>query len=142
QARAQLFDRINEGPPIRNYVLRLGAMQDRPLSDIIDSFRAQKYDEIKMTYAIYTWIAENISFDSKSFRHPNKNITTTTVTLKNRTATREGYANLFKTMCDVAGIKCYKTEGLIKAHPVEILRPDAPSGHYWNIVLIKNYLLF
>lgn len=142
QACAQLFDRTNEGPPIRSYVLHLGAMQNRPLSDIIDSFRSQKYDEIKMTYAIYTWIAENIAFDSKGFRHPDKNISTTTATLKNRTATSEGYANLFKTLCDVAGIKCYIIEGFAKAHPAEIARPDKLPKHYWNMVLIRNYLLF
>lgn len=142
QAGAQLFDRIKEGPPIRNYVLHLGAMQDRPLIDIIDSFRSQKYNEIKMTYAIYTWVAENITFDSRGFRHPGKDISTTTATLKNRTATSEGYANLFKTLCDVAGIKCYTIEGLAKAHPAEITRPDKLPRHYWNMVFIKNYLLF
>ena len=142
QATAQLFDRTKEGPAIRSYVLRLGAMQDRPLSDIIDSFRAQKYDEIKMTYAIYSWIAENIAFDSRGFKNPNKAVHTTTATLKNRMATGEGYAYLFQTMCDVAGIKCYTIHGIAKTHPIQIGRSDGIPAHSWNMVLIKNMLLF
>ena len=142
KCNAQIFDRLNDGVPIKNYASGLGAMQDRPLSNIIDSFKAQNYDEVKLTYAIYAWIALNISFDSKAFHKKEKANSTTSATLKRRKASSEGYANLFQTMCDVAGIRCYTIEGLAKIHPKEILNITDKNKHFWNVVLIKNLLLF
>lgn len=142
KAPAQLFDRLNEGVPIRSYVSYLGNMQDRPLQDLIDSFRSQKYDEIKMTYAIYYWITRNIVFDTKAFHHPNKNNITASSALKTRKTTAEGYTAVFKTLCDVAGIKCYTVKGYVKTDPLDIGITDKLTEHAWNIVRIKNILLF
>lgn len=138
---AQLFDRLTDGAPIRSYVKRLGPMQDRPLQDMIDSFRRQQYDEIKMTYAIYYWVAQNIRFDPKAFHHRNRSTVNASAALRTRKTTSEGYAAVFQTLCDVAGIKCYTIKGWVKAHPEDIGVTNDRTEHDWNVVMIKNLLL-
>jgi len=139
---AQLFDRVKDGIPIVQYVNHLGAMQNRPLQDIIDSFRSQKYDEIKMSYAIYAWVAKHIRFDCKGYHHPKTANNTTTATLQNRTATSEGYANLFKTLCDVANIECYRVKGFVKQYPRDLVKFKDNNYHYWNVLVIRNMFLY
>lgn len=138
---AQLFDRLKDGEPIRKYVTQLGVMQDRPLQDLIDSFRSQKYDQLKMAYAIYYWIAQNITFDTRAFHHPNNSLSNASAALKTRKATSEGYAAVFQTLCNVAGIKCYTVHGFVKAVPEDIGELNTATKHAWNVVFIKHTLL-
>ncbi len=135
---AQSIDR-NAFQRMDLFVSSVGAMEDYPLRSIIDTFRTQNPNEQEMVRAIYMWMVKNIAFDSKAFHHPKSANNTASAALKNITATSEGYANLFKAMCDYARISCIIIPGFAKAHAAAIgnaLKPE--NRHYWNAVNLRN----
>ncbi|GHV81770.1 hypothetical protein AGMMS49991_03280 [Spirochaetia bacterium] len=65
--------------------------------------------------------------------------------LKTQSAVSEGYANLFKKLCDELTIPCYIVRGFGRGFEVSPFAGDTPakSNHAWNIVTIgdDNYLI-
>lgn len=137
-SNAQGIDRYALGEKINYFVNSLGAMNGYSLKVIIDTFKTQKYNEIEMTYAIYSWVAQNIEFDSKSFHHPNQANVTASSALITRMATSYGYANLFQAMCNLAHIQCVTIEGFAKSNPKAIKNLKSKYKAAWNGVNIDN----
>jgi len=83
-------------------------------------------EKIEHARAFYRWISENMSFNFQARGRIENNLTPTKV-LSSGSATGQGYAILFKDMCDRVGLDCIIIEGLAKfagtEHPVE---------HFWN----------
>lgn len=119
-------------------------------------------DKQKVT-SVFNWVTDNIAYNVKAFQHNGPfDITSywvdeeedTAATLKplnervaemvmrRRTAVCDGYARLFKILCDYAGVKCEIVTGFAKT---SVNRIDAQfkSNHKWNAVFIDSnwYLL-
>jgi hypothetical protein len=88
----------------------------------------------------YVWIADNIRYDIKSYldteipaeqymamQKPEQ-------VLKRKKAVCEGYAQLFKALCDASGIACFKINGTTKDLSGQI----SDRGHSWNIVRVDS----
>jgi hypothetical protein len=107
--------------------------------------------------SIFRWITDNISYQSNSGiitsrqkRKPLEDDDTSMVlkplnervaenVLRRREAVCDGYARLFKTLCDFAGIQSELITGYATGYRTTIFR----SNHTWNAVFIDNkwYLL-
>ncbi len=124
--------------PVYNFVSSLGPMDGYLLKDIVDTFKAQNYEEAEMTYAIYAWISKNISYDCKALHQRKQANFTASHALQTRKAIGEGYANLFQAMCDLARIKCVTISGLAKSQPTDIYNNSDKQKHAWNAVSIQN----
>jgi hypothetical protein len=96
------------------------------------------YNEVEMTFAIYHWITHHVTFDTRAFHHRRQANLTASWALSQRKTIAEGYAELFKAMCDIARIECVKIDGFAKAHPEFISAVDDDNRHSWNAVKIKN----
>lgn len=112
--------------------------------------------EIQKARAIYVWITDNISYDYKTFNKKRKNKlfkcksteecelkkakwkeNYINKVLKKKIGVCSGYSELYKKMCNQAGIKCEVIEGYIKTEPFQIGRMGV-LDHAWNVLIIDN----
>jgi transglutaminase/protease-like cytokinesis protein 3 len=113
--------------------------------------------EMEKVESIFRWITENISYQSnspiirsKQIRKPLEDDDTSMIlkplnvrvaenVLRRREAVCDGYARLFKTLCDFSGIQSELVTGYATGYRTTIFR----SNHTWNAVSIDNkwYLL-
>jgi|GEM_PF-298711 Uncharacterized protein involved in cytokinesis, contains TGc (transglutaminase/protease-like) domain len=139
QVHAQQLNRNNFGK-VDEYVASLGPMNGYYLKNIVDTLthrRTAKPED--MVRALYVWEAQNIEYNTNGHHHPKQNNTTASYALNERKATHEGYANLFKAMCDMAQIKCVVIPGLAKTNSRDIGEVDPKkNAHTWNAVEIKG----
>lgn len=136
----------NDFVKVDAYVAQLGAMDGHFLKFIVDTLThrqtAPKKDQVR---AMYMWEANYIDYNTKGRRHPKNFNPSASEALTSRMTTDEGYANLFKAMCDLAHIDCKVIKGLAKTDPRNIGGKLSPkwNKHYWNAVNIDGtwYLL-
>lgn len=83
--------------------------------------------------AIFTWIANNIAYDSTA---KNKSVEEV---FETRTATSDGFAALYKKMADILGLNCYFVVGDLK--PWGYTKGTESTYHAWNIVTEGNNTL-
>ncbi len=114
--------------------------------------------DLQKVRAIFRWVADNISYRTNNsigsrkkrfqdiYEDPEDNDTSllkpldervAEAVLKNRQAVCEGYARLFKTLCNFAGIKAEVISGYGKTEPYQI-RQRFRVNHSWNAVLIDS----
>ncbi|HET6996333.1 MAG TPA: transglutaminase domain-containing protein, partial [Chitinophagaceae bacterium] len=104
--------------------------------------------------AIFRWIADNISYNVRIHRNRNTyvyeqpddddtgriikplNLRVAETVLKRKMAICDGYARLFKTMCDNAGIPCEIITGYARLGWNR--RTGFSSNHTWNAVYIDS----
>ena len=119
--------------------------------------------EIEKIRAIFRWITENIAYDTKGYHdtsgiykglfHPEISQDRSVIdkdyndrivrkVLTDKKAVCDGYARLFKTLCDYANLKTEITTGYIRwwDDPIGVL---TKRGHAWNAAFLngKWYLL-
>jgi len=127
-----------------DYARDVGPMKDLNLGTIVDSLSKkctsdqQKIRELLVTRTFYYWLGHNISFDVKAYHHPQQNAGSASAALMERQATSEGFANLFKAMCDLAHIDCEVVTGVYRRSINDIGNFDADKRHFWNIVQIDG----
>lgn len=136
-AMARTVDRARFGK-VDSAVVRVGPMEGYMLKQIVDAVTAGKKDMEERVRALYTWTALYISYDCKAHHHPKQRNSTASHALINRKTTYEGYANLFKTMCDLAQVKCQVITGFAKFNPESIGAISEKNKHAWNAVFIEN----
>lgn len=105
--------------------------------------------------AIFSWITEHISYrvkkkygngqaaaavnylpftDTAKWKSANEMVAETV--LKNASAVCDGYARLFKTLCDYAGLRCVIITGFAKGDVSRLLK--FRCNHTWNAVAIDG----
>jgi transglutaminase/protease-like cytokinesis protein 3 len=113
--------------------------------------------------SIFGWVTGNIAYNVKSFQNRGRtysadywleededtsavlkplNERVAEMVLKRRTAVCDGYARLFKTLCDYCGIRCEIITGYARTN-VGRIGIQFRSNHKWNAVFIDSnwYLL-
>jgi hypothetical protein len=110
--------------------------------------------EFQKVRSIFSWITSNISYNVRRYHSPRKNHTSysdpeidtgalpslnervSINILKSREAVCDGYARLFKNLCDHAGIESEIIHGYAKANgrPAKFM-----SNHAWNSVRIDGH---
>lgn len=110
--------------------------------------------------AIFLWITQHIKYDYKLTSAENSPISYSTKqelvakqekqfvestkrTIKTKRAVCQGYADLYKRLCDLTGIECVVISGASKTQNRDIGKSPSGSGHAWNAIKIneKWYLL-
>ncbi len=114
-------------------------------------------EPIQKARAIYTWIALNIDYDTGLSGSTTKKTSYTyrtqeeklqiekriqedlaKQTMKSKKAVCHGYANLFKTLCDLTSLECVVINGTAKTRPGDIGHYPGELNHAWNAVKIDN----
>lgn len=126
------------------------------ISKIVFELTKDCSTEIQKARAIYIWIIDNISYDYKTFNKGKKIKKFKCKTaqecefkkaewkekyinkvLKKKKGVCSGYSELYKKMCNLAGIRCDVIEGYIKTEPFQIGRMGI-LDHAWNVLIIDN----
>lgn|GEM_PF-1232034 len=89
------------------------------------------------------WIMQNISYDIEGFLTGTVNTEGVNGTLATKKGICQDYSELFKAMCDRAGIPCYVIAGYAKAFDYQAGKKFDKTNHAWNIVKVDGiyYLL-
>ncbi len=136
-ASAQDIDR-NSFQPIDSFVYTMGSLDNYGVNEIADSITKTCITEVEKTRAIYVWIATNIGYDTRAYHHPaqyNINISTA---LKERRTLCDGYAMLYKAMCDHERILCEVIDGVSKTNTRSIGKTHKKDKHTWNSVYVNK----
>jgi hypothetical protein len=130
---------------------------DAPTPDSLSKILTAPYStEIEKVRAIFSWVAQHITYNTYVISCQRKNGSARYTTepedtsmqwksaiemtaikvLKKRTAVCDGYAKLFKTLCDYAGLRCEIISGYARGY----LQNDRRfrSNHSWNAVMIDH----
>jgi hypothetical protein len=117
-------------------------------------------EQLLKARAIFIWITDNIKYDYK-FINAEKEVKIPECesgpfceqvhlvwekkylqkVLKKKKAICDGYARLFKKMCDIAGIPCEMVSGYTRTKPYQIGNPGSVN-HSWNVLLIDRVYHF
>lgn len=88
---------------------------DRELEKLVEYYRVNdSLDEIEKARGVFLWIAGNIKYDVKEFENRGIGLTDPYLVMKKKKAMCQGYANLFKFVCDDLGIQCRVINGYTK----------------------------
>ena len=135
---------------------------DAPTPDSLAKLITASYKtELEKTRAIFSWIAQHIAYNTGYFNIGKKYAAVKFVpdpfdtasswksgieltaerVLRRRVAVCDGYAKLFKTLCDYAGLKSEIILGYAKCHTER--SGKFRTNHTWNAVMIDSswYLL-
>nr|WP_321453879.1 transglutaminase domain-containing protein [uncultured Carboxylicivirga sp.] len=135
----------------------------RQTNDLAKRINKDYKSEMDKAAAIYTWIGLNVDYDVKTF-FSNKNTSVeysyqtleekeaiekeifdkiVQSTLRKKEAVCEGYASLYKALCDRCGLECVIVSGSSKNSYRQIGKEPKGSDHAWNAVMINGqwYLL-
>jgi hypothetical protein len=120
------------------------------------SLTANCTNDVEKVRAIFSWVAENIEYNTGrknyskniSFVYPQTLIQEDTnaiqsanefvavIVLNNRTARCEGYSRLFKVLCDYAGVHSEIVTGYARGSGAVSSR--FVSNHFWNAVFVDS----
>lgn len=116
---------------------------------------ASSKTELEKVRSIFYWITDNISYQTTRFsrykpgRHvPSEHEDTSAAlislderianaVIRKKEAVCDGYARLFKTLCDYAGIRSEVITGYARTN-MSRGRPQFRSNHKWNAVMIDS----
>lgn len=110
---------------------KLDSMNMGTIATILTKPFSEKMDKARV---IYTWIANNISFDVKAARNTQTEKNTPTEVLLYRKAVGIGFATLFQDMCSSAGIRCLTADGYLKRKTEDIGQNVTEINHSWAVV--------
>jgi hypothetical protein len=94
--------------------------------------------DLEKARAIFTWMAENISYDDEAFNSGNYPNYTAEYVLKNRRAVCDGYSNLFLALGNEMGIEVTKITGYAKGYGFQQGNTFNETDHAWNAVFLDG----
>lgn len=102
-------------------------------------------NEMEKARAVFCWIAHNIDYDTDSYFGGSDAVTTSGDLLIHRKSVCQGYANLFASLAQAAGLEAHVISGYAKGYGYSVRRTldFSRTDHAWNAVKIggKYYLL-
>jgi transglutaminase/protease-like cytokinesis protein 3 len=137
---------------------KVKTIQGRSVDSLSKKLTAPYKTQIQKIRSIFKWITENIQYDVEGYHNPkgaysglfrptisnidsevqkDYNDRIVEKVLTERKAVCEGYARLFKTLCDHANIQSVVISGYIRWHsdPIGVL---TDRKHAWNAVYLNN----
>ncbi|HTI59920.1 transglutaminase domain-containing protein [Mucilaginibacter sp.] len=108
------------------------------LEKLVDYLKQPASSQREIVKAFSYWIMLNISYDISGFLQDVYNTDGINGTLRTKKGVCQDYSELFKAMCDVAGIKCYVIKGYAKAFNYRPGEAFSKANHAWNIVWLDS----
>jgi hypothetical protein len=109
------------------------------LKDLVDFFKNLNCTHyVEKLWAIYLWIASNIEYDTHGYmtRQLGKN-DPESVFVEGKCIC-QGYALLFKYLCEGLNFECIKISGFSKGLGFDLNKPLENTDHAWNAIKIEN----
>ncbi len=140
RSRLLAVDAYRGGPPrSRSASVRYDAVRGLPF--LVERLTEGIDDPFEKARVIHDWIALNIAYDEPAYRSSKIPAQDPVSVISSGKAVCHGYSNLYKALCELAGIPCQTIEGW--ADSGEKVDPFSPrnvgeSNHAWNAVLLKG----
>jgi hypothetical protein len=133
QARGQAFESIDQ------HAKNAPASATRSVEKLAEYLSQNAQTDVEKVRSYYTWIANHIAYDTKSFFSGKSTPETSAEnTLKSRKAICQGYSELFKALCDYSNIPCYIVSGYSKGYGYHEGKKFTEADHAWNVVFIDQ----
>ena len=121
---------------IDSFALSVGKADSLSIPQLTYLLTDRFKDPVLKTRAIYTWIANNISYDCPAFHSASKRKAEPKDVFRLRKAVCEGYSNLFMEMCNHAQVMCLTIDGYARNGSEVIGEELKEPNHTWNAVRI------
>ena len=110
----------------------------RDIDKLVDYLKQPTASQREIVKAFSYWIMQNISYDVAGFMNSTFNTEGIAGTLRDKKGVCQDYAELFKAMCDRAGIPCYVVSGFAKAFNYKPGDKFNKSNHSWNMIYLDG----
>lgn len=120
------------------YARETPASKEKTFKMLIDYLLIPANTEEEKVRLLFTWTATHIYYDDASFNSGNYADMSAASVLKRHKGVCDGYSNLFKTLCDSAGIKAVKITGYAKGYGYNPGDKFTKTDHAWNAVSIDG----
>ncbi|WP_439185280.1 transglutaminase domain-containing protein [Carboxylicivirga taeanensis] len=144
QIKSAIVEKVNGYPPTFKHYEQL-------VQQITNDFKNDK----DRAAAIYVWVAANIAYDTNgtpqssmriSYRSEEEKLQKlqqlrkelAVRTLKKKRAVCQGYAELYRLLCEACGIRCEVVEGYSKTRPEQIGQMPQSADHAWNAIWLDE----
>lgn len=94
--------------------------------------------DLEKAEIIYSWIAQNISYDDKGYNKGKYGDLSAEGVLKSKVAVCEGFSNLFKELSIASGLEAIKIHGYAKGYSYEKGHKFIETNHAWNAVKLNG----
>ena len=112
---------------------------EKQVENLVEYLNKNTTNNLEKVRSYYIWLTQNIEYDTKVFFSSNPNPKTGNEnTLKYKRAVCQGYAELFKTFCDLSNIPCFIVSGYSKGYGYSSQKAITNTDHAWNAVCIDN----
>ncbi|CAF1002512.1 unnamed protein product [Rotaria sp. Silwood1] len=125
-----------------SYRLIIEAWRPDSIEQLVDQIKnfSKNKPTIDRLWIVFYWIARNIEYDTVPYvgkKHVDKSAEAVFRTGK---AVADGYANLFKRLCNALDLTCEKVNGYSKAYIFDSSnKSSVPIDHTWNAVQINQH---
>jgi len=124
---------------LMNYALSKSLREFSCLAELINFFKlAPTFYDAEKIWVVYVWIAENIEYDIDSLKAENIGKINPSDVFTYGKCICQGFALLFKYICQCLGFECIKISGYSKGSDVSVLKYYEGTDHAWNAVKINN----
>ncbi len=117
---------------------KVPANAERSAYYIADALTAETSNDFEKAFSFYVWIANNITYDIHGFNSGDLPDYRPKAVLHTKLAVCEGYARLFKNLCDEAGVRCEIIRGYSKGYGYTIGQKFNVANHSWNAIYIDD----
>lgn len=113
---------------------------DKEIEKLVNKLTKNSYSDKDKVEKIHDWIAQNITYDTKAYFSGKRPPQDFKNTLKTGKSLCGGYADLFKSMCDAAGVPCEKVTGYSRGYGFSLFGAENPQdgNHVWNAVKVED----
>lgn len=103
-----------------------------PLQVVASELAELGRNDLEKVRAIYIWISTNIDYDYTYTNYYAEE------TFRDRKGVCNGFATLFKEMCDVAGLQAKVVSGYAKGVSYQTGKTTPESNHAWNAIYLEG----
>lgn len=138
-----LLEQLKNNKQINTYALSKKREQFSNLDELIQFIKnSPAKNTIEKAYVIFLWTTHNISYDVVSFKTGKFKSQDAESVFINGMGVCEGYATLFKEICDRVGIECIKIVGYAKGIGYNIGDKMDKTNHAWNAIKVETKWYF
>ncbi len=124
-------------------------IQNNDIIQLSDSLTAPYSSDLEKARAIFAWIGAHIAYDcgdeNRLLQEPETAVHPLFYTqqqleniLRTRRTRCDGYAFLFKLMCNLEGIYCTRLEGYLRISDKPVDPATVQANHTWNAALLDG----
>lgn len=125
-----------------SYRLIIEAWRPNSIEQLVDQIKKFPTNKtiLDQLWIVFYWIARNIEYDTLPYVGKKLADKSAEAVFRSRKAIGDGYANLFRRLCDDLDLTCEKVHGYAKTYIFDPHnKSTVPIDHVWNAVQISQY---